>query len=61
MRALIEAPCWLFHRLWWVPLWNQSHFLVCPISWACHHSKRFDRWFWNEAHRAPGDMRKEPQ
>jgi hypothetical protein len=43
---LLGAVCWVLHRLWWLPIWNRSALLACPIAWACSRSLRFDRWYW---------------
>lgn len=48
MRRLAELPCIILHRLWWVPLWNRSYLLSCPIGWLTSHSTRFRHWFWEE-------------
>lgn len=45
---LIELPCAVLHRMWWVPLWNRSAFLSCPVSWMCNHSDQFRTWYWDE-------------
>lgn len=47
MRRLVELPCAVLHRLWWLPIWNQSALLACPISWLTSHSVRFRHWFWD--------------
>lgn len=46
MRWLIEQPCWVLHRLWWLPVWNRSLLLCCPIQWACSKFPKFERWYW---------------
>lgn len=46
VEAVIEAPCWVLHRLWWLPIWNRSLLLNCPIAWACNRSARFAAWYW---------------
>ncbi len=45
-RWLVEKACSMFHSTWWIPGWNRSVFLSCPISWLTRRSARFDRWFW---------------
>lgn len=44
--AVVNLPCVVLHRLWWVPVWNRSYFLSCPVAWACSRSKRFAEWYW---------------
>lgn len=44
---VVVAPCWVLHRLWWLPIWNRSALLTCPIAWACRRSERFAAWFWH--------------
>lgn len=46
-ETIVEAPCMLAHRLWWVPLLNRSTLLTCPVAWLTSHSPRFARWYFN--------------
>lgn len=46
LRHLVQAPCVVLHRMWWIPGWNRSAWLTCPIAQLCHHSPRFNNWFW---------------
>jgi len=48
MRWLLDRVCKLLHYTWGIPVWNRSVFLTCPITWACHRSDRFERWYWGE-------------
>lgn len=47
MRTLIERLCVPFHYTWWVPVWNRSYLLSCPVGWLSRHSPIFRRWFWD--------------
>lgn len=42
---LVEQPCWLFHRLWWVPGLNRTVLFTCPLNFALHRSRRFRVWY----------------
>lgn len=44
-RTLVELPCMILHRTWWIPIWNRSATLTCPISVACSKSPRFADWY----------------
>lgn len=60
-QTLVSNACdALFHHLWWLPLWNRSAFLACPVSWFCNHSRRFDQWFWQPADDVEAILRGEP-
>lgn len=40
-------PCVILHRLWWVPVWNRSAFLACPlVVLTSHRHPRIAAWYW---------------
>lgn len=55
MRRLVEVPCVVLHRLWWVPYWNQSLFLCCPIQAMCSRSPKFAAWYWETNNLVKGE------
>lgn len=48
LRWLVELPCVVLHRMWWVPGWNRSAWLGCPLAAAHSRYPRFAHWYWKD-------------